>query len=72
LALVLKVPEAMKYTAAMVALKAIEDPLAFLKLNSTSEYIDLYMDSTSIPLCYFLIQLYNNKITKPQTQLQAL
>ena len=43
-------PEAMKSTAAMVALKAIGDPSAFLELNSTSEYIDLYRDSTSLPL----------------------
>ena len=50
-------PEAMKSTAAMVALKAIVDPSAFLELNSTSEYIDLYRDSTSLPLGHFLIQL---------------
>ena len=43
-------PEAMKSTAAMVALKAIGDPSAFLELNSTSEYIDLYRDCTSLPL----------------------
>jgi hypothetical protein len=35
-------PEAMMSTAAMVALKAIGDASAFLELNSTSEYIDLY------------------------------
>ena len=43
-------PEAMKSTAAMVALKAIGDPSAFLELNSTTEYIDLYRDCTSLPL----------------------
>ena len=43
-------PEAMKSTAAMVALKAIGDPSAFLELNSTTEYIDQYRDSTSLPL----------------------
>ena len=42
--------EAMKSTAAMVALKAIGDPSAFLELNSTTEYIDQYRDSTSLPL----------------------
>ena len=40
----------MKSTAAMVALKAIGDLSAFLKLNSTTEYIDQYRDSTSLPL----------------------
>ena len=43
-------PEAMKSTAAMVALKAIGDPSTFLELNSTTEYIDLYRDCTSLPL----------------------
>ena len=48
-------PEAMKSTAAMVALKAIGDPSAFLELNSTTEYIDVYRDSTSLPLGMLLI-----------------
>ena len=43
-------PEAMKSTAAMVALKAIGDPSAFLELNSTTEYVDMYRDCTSLPL----------------------
>ena len=43
-------PEAMKSTVAMVALKAIGDPSAFLELNSTTEYIDLYRDCTSLPI----------------------
>ena len=43
-------PEAMKSTAAMLALKAIGDPSAFLELNSTTEFIDLYRDCTSLPL----------------------
>ena len=37
-------PEAMKSTA------AIGDPSAFLEVNSTTEYIDQYRDSTSLPL----------------------
>ena len=41
-------PEAMKSTAAMVALKDIGDPSAFLEPNSTSEYMDLYRDCTSL------------------------
>ena len=46
-------PEAMKSTAAMLALKAIGDPSAFLELNSTTEFIDLYRDCTSLPLGEF-------------------
>jgi hypothetical protein len=53
-------PEAMKSTAAMVALKAIGDPSAFLELNSTTEYIDLYRDCTSLPIGGFL---YFSKLT---------
>ena len=49
-------PEAMKSTAAMIALKAIGDPSAFLELNSTTEYIDLYRDSTSLPLGEFKVR----------------
>ena len=49
-------PEAMKSTAAMIALKAIGDPSAFLELNSTTEYIDLYRDSTSLPLGEYKIR----------------
>ena len=48
-------PEAMKSTAAMVALKAIGDPSAFLELNSTTEYIDLYRDCTSLPIGGFFL-----------------
>ena len=53
-------PEAMKSTAAMVALKAIGDPSAFLELNSTSEYVDLYRDSTSLPLGTIILPLSPN------------
>ena len=42
-------PQAMKSTAAMVALKAIGDPSAFLELNSTTEYVDMFRDCTSLP-----------------------
>ena len=44
-------PEANKSTTAMIALKAISDPTAFLELNSTAEYIDIYRSSTSLPAC---------------------
>ena len=51
-------PEAMKSTAAMVALKAIGDPSAFLELNSTTEFIDLYRDCTSLPIGMITISIF--------------
>ena len=50
-------PEAMKSTAALVALKAIGDPSAFLELNSTTEYVDMFRDCTSLPLGAYYTKL---------------
>ena len=58
-------PEAMKSTAAMVTLKAIGDPSAFLELNSTTEYVDMFRNCTSLPLGVYhtKLSLYCTKIT---------
>ena len=52
-------PQAMKSTAAMVALKAIGDPSAFLELNSSTEYVDMFRDCTSLPLGKLILGLRN-------------